>query len=251
MSALLLSSCFNGDLQSLEPLQAVHLLQTAHGKAVASSERLQLRRTDTELRLENSHLKTRLHDAAEMLLQQRSEFHMDFRQPLWLTLLVAAFMLVIFVTIYVFHLLAFFAERNKIRIANRKKPTWERKDQEPDFEQFRQEMRDSFAFGLRRITVLRLMLLLIVATGSGSYFASKGYFKPLEEKVVPFLYLGIVAILILQAVIREVWDRATSDFMPMIETMIKFSTAIKKLGDGGSNVLNSLTASMGRIAGVS
>mmetsp|Transcript_68547 Transcript_68547/g.107912 ORF Transcript_68547/g.107912 Transcript_68547/m.107912 type:complete len:248 (+) Transcript_68547:40-783(+) len=240
------SNCWGID--SLEPL-AVHLLQTAHGKALTKEE-LELRRTDTMLRLANGHLKTQLHEVVEQLLQ-RKEVHMDFRKPFWLTVLVAAVMAGTWVTIYFFHLVAFFAHQNSIRNANRRRASWEVKEKVPNFEQCRQEIRERFAFGLRRVTVTRIMLLVLLATASGSYFASQGYFKPLEEKIVPYLYLVLVGVLVGQAVIREVWNRATNIFGPMLETMYKFHSGIQKLTDDGSDLLHRLASSLGRVAGMS
>ena len=75
----------------------------------------------------------------------------------------------------------------------------------------------------------------------GSYLASQGYFKPIEEKLVPYVYLALLVLLIGQArgyfkrhfllvkclrrvdgpaneaILREIWTRAFQNFGPMVE----------------------------------
>ncbi|CAK9090939.1 unnamed protein product [Durusdinium trenchii] len=235
----------------LETSVSACLLQTAaHREAANVSEAFRLRRTDVELRLNNSRLKTELTELTEQLVEahwSRHELHMDFRKPLWLTLLVTAILLLGYLVIYFIHLVAFFSHRNSVRVANRRRPSWEAPEPVPKFEDYNEEViKLRFCLGLRRKTVHRLIILLILITASGSYFASQGYFKPLEEKLVPFLYLGLVAILIGQAVLREVWQRNMKHFGPMIETMTKFSEAMQNFGE--NTLLKDLRESLGRVA---
>ncbi|CAJ1353159.1 unnamed protein product [Effrenium voratum] len=245
-------SCAGGASQATsvvwrcEEPEPLSLLQTA--VATRKVKEGQVRRSDAELRAENARLKTQLQQVAKQMLARTSK-RWNFRQPWCLSALVAAVLSGIYFFIYFSHLVVFFSERSSISKANRRLKVWEEKRPVPKFEDFKAKMHDEFFCGLRSLTVIRLFVVIALAVGVGSYLAQHGYFEPLKEKLVPFLYLGFVGILVLQVLIRSAWEQSFAVFGPLLHNLHAFTNAIQELVAGGGRMLSSIEGSFGEITG--
>mmetsp|Transcript_93561 Transcript_93561/g.222412 ORF Transcript_93561/g.222412 Transcript_93561/m.222412 type:complete len:286 (+) Transcript_93561:100-957(+) len=236
---------------------SLHLLQTTmsarRAPEVPGSQLQQdteIRRSDLQLRLENSQLKGALERSilqlSVTLRGRRSSFSLhgvDFGEPLPMTLLVTAILLCIYGLIYLVHLVAFFGRRNRIKASNRRRRHVEAPERLPDLSECKEEMTARFCCNTTHKTVVRLFLIVIVATAGGSFLLREGYFDSVKEKLVPLLYLAIVVLMILQVIIAEAWTRIGS----LLEPLWRFHGRMKDVGNSGFGVLSKVGQSFGSV----
>mmetsp|Transcript_48570 Transcript_48570/g.113929 ORF Transcript_48570/g.113929 Transcript_48570/m.113929 type:complete len:275 (+) Transcript_48570:123-947(+) len=243
-----------GECPSLHLLQATMSARRAQAQEVPWSQLQQdteIRRSDLQLRLENSQLKGALERAILQLsvtLRGRRSFSLhgvDFGEPLPLTLLVAAILLCMYGFIYLVHLLAFFGRRNRIKASNRRRRHVEAPERLPDLSECKEEMTARFCCNTTHKTVVRLFLIAIVATAGGSFLLREGYFDSVKEKLVPLLYLAIVVLMILQVIIAEAWTRIGS----LLEPLWRFHERMQDVGNSGFGVLSKVGQSFGTVTG--
>mmetsp|Transcript_16731 Transcript_16731/g.29266 ORF Transcript_16731/g.29266 Transcript_16731/m.29266 type:complete len:284 (+) Transcript_16731:75-926(+) len=207
------------------------------------TEAAELRREDAELRAYNLQLRRRLENMTSFLavriadVQRKHRQWKDLLQPVPMALLASGFSGLFYWTVKFSHFRAFYAKRRKILRDNGRG----RNPQPlPDWEEFTETMQARFFRGISSWGVRALLSVFVLSITGASFLASRGYFEPLADKMVPFLFLGFVAALILMVFVREAKREVGTHFSPVVQALGQLSEFVEELGEDGPAALQKI-----------
>mmetsp|Transcript_5949 Transcript_5949/g.11149 ORF Transcript_5949/g.11149 Transcript_5949/m.11149 type:complete len:296 (-) Transcript_5949:52-939(-) len=193
-----------------------------------------VRQQDSELRERNSQLLTELHVKASLVAsavaRARRQIELkEMLQPMPMTLTACAFS----VTLYWFIYLCRYVEYRRHNARVERLGQSRRDEEHLTHVDFVDSLETSYFCNFGRKTVRRLLALFVVAVAGLSYLASNGYFETLSQKYLPLLYLIIVALMILQVLIREAWTQFQDKFHVVCKVTEQLGTVIEGAGSLG------------------
>lgn len=218
-----------GLLQELRD-EGVDARQVLHSSLDDDAE---LRREDAKLRDTNSYLKIQLRNKVSALNQLASKqlahkrFTVHLKEPLTLTIIAAIIALALYGVTYLGHRVLQYVAQQQIKRSEASKVVGAKRGK-PDLAKLEDQMQNDFLCGLRHITVVRLLVIFVVAVGTGAWLGKHGYLESISSKIVPQIYVWAIGFMLLNVLL---WQ-ACAFAEPVLKLLYKFGDFVKDLEGG-------------------